>query len=87
MRLLLLIFTTSVFVTLLVLKLEKDTYTQKKYKHITHIEQKLSIDSFPTDSYHHVFMHFNMALKVEKQEKKKVYIRKKMKRHFEAKII
>lgn len=70
MRLLLLIFTTSVFETLLVLKLEKDTYTQRKYKHITHIEQKLSLDSFPTDSYHHVFMHFNMALEVEKQDNK-----------------
>lgn len=70
MRLLLLIFTTSVFVTLLVLKLEKDTHTQRKHKHITHIEQKLSTDSFPTGSYHHLFMHFNIALKLEKQENK-----------------
>lgn len=70
MRLLLLIFTTSVFVTLLVLQLEKDTHTQRKHKHITHIEQKLSTDSFPTGSYHHVFTYLNTALKVENQENK-----------------
>lgn len=70
MRLLLFIFTTSVFVTHLVLKLEKDTHTQRKHKHIIHIEQKLSTDSFPTGSYHHVFTCFSMAPKAEKQENK-----------------
>jgi len=70
MRLLLFIFTTSVFVSHSVLRLEKDTHTQRKHKHIIHIEQKLSTDNFPTGSYHHVFTHFNIALEAEKQENK-----------------